>query len=505
MKAIMVMYDSLRLDLLPSYGCELLEMPNFKRLAEKTATFDNAYVCSLPCMPARKELHTGRPSLLHRSWGPIEPFDDSMPELLSQAGIHTHLSTDHFHYLQDGGATYHERYSTWECFRGQENDHWIGSAEDHGDAFAPCIMDGEHMTGTLRTMRQKGGWQNMVNRGEHETAQDYAQTRTFDSGLRFLKDNAHLDNWFLQIETFDPHEPFDVPKEYDAKWFDPDHSGIADWPSYDRVRQTPEEVDQVRRKYYGLMEFCDHSMGRVLDAMDQYGLWKDTMLIVNTDHGFFLGDHAWWGKGPMPDYQELVHVPFFVWDPRAGVSGVRRSGLTQTIDIAPTLLEYFGQPIPKDMLGKPLREAVAQDAPVHEYAMMGYFSAALTITDGRYKLMRAVRDLSLPVYEYTLMPTHMNRRFSVEEMQTSTLAEPFSFTKGCPTVRVVPGRTMYEGKLTEDLLFDLREDPNETTPIQNPQVHARLLEAMRREFQKQDAPAEQYVRYGLQNAAEERK
>ena len=108
MKAIMIMYDSLCRDLLPCYGGKI-ELPNFKRLAEKTAVFDNCYVCSLPCMPARRELHTGRPNLLHRSWGPIEPFDDSMPELLSQAGIHTHLATDHFHYTQDGGATYHEQ------------------------------------------------------------------------------------------------------------------------------------------------------------------------------------------------------------------------------------------------------------------------------------------------------------------------------------------------------------------------------------------------------------
>ena len=77
MKAIMVMFDSLNRHMLPSYGCEWIHAPNFERLAERSITFDNCYVGSMPCMPARRELHTGRYNFLHRSWGPLEPFDDS--------------------------------------------------------------------------------------------------------------------------------------------------------------------------------------------------------------------------------------------------------------------------------------------------------------------------------------------------------------------------------------------------------------------------------------------
>ena len=82
MRAIMVMYDSLNRAYLPNYGNDLTKLPNFRRLGEQTITFDNSYVGSLPCMPARRELHTGRLNFLHRGWSPIEPFDDSMPELL---------------------------------------------------------------------------------------------------------------------------------------------------------------------------------------------------------------------------------------------------------------------------------------------------------------------------------------------------------------------------------------------------------------------------------------
>lgn len=110
----MVMFDSLNRHYLPCYGNPDVHAPNFQRLANKTCTFDTSYVCSMPCMPARRDFHTGRPNFLHRSWGPLEPFDDSVPELLKGAGIHTHLITDHYHYFEDGGATYHNRYSTWD-------------------------------------------------------------------------------------------------------------------------------------------------------------------------------------------------------------------------------------------------------------------------------------------------------------------------------------------------------------------------------------------------------
>jgi len=109
MKAIMLMYDSLNRRFLPPYGDQEVHAPNFRRLAERTVTFDNCYVGSMPCMPARRELHTGRYNFLHRSWGPLEPFDLSMPEILRHHGVSTHLISDHQHYWEDGGATYHQR------------------------------------------------------------------------------------------------------------------------------------------------------------------------------------------------------------------------------------------------------------------------------------------------------------------------------------------------------------------------------------------------------------
>src|SRR5438067_4263439 len=137
MKAVMVMFDSLNRHMLPNYGCDWTVAPNFQRLAKRTVTFDRSYVCSMPCMPARRDLHTGRPNFLHRSWGPIEPFDCSLPQLLKENGVYSHLASDHYHYWEDGGATYHSRYSSWEFFRGQEGDPWKGVVNAPADPSVP--------------------------------------------------------------------------------------------------------------------------------------------------------------------------------------------------------------------------------------------------------------------------------------------------------------------------------------------------------------------------------
>jgi arylsulfatase A-like enzyme len=131
MKAVFVLFDSLNRHMLGPYGGTRVPTPNFDRLAQRCVTFDKHYVGSLPCMPARRDILSGRLNFLHRSWGPMEPFDNAFPELLHQAGVYSHLITDHFHYFEDGGATYHTRYDSYEFVRGQEGDRWKAMVQPH--------------------------------------------------------------------------------------------------------------------------------------------------------------------------------------------------------------------------------------------------------------------------------------------------------------------------------------------------------------------------------------
>lgn len=498
MKAIMVMYDSLNRHLMPNYGCRLIHMPNFGRLAERAVTFDNCYVGSMPCMPARREIHTGRYNFLHRSWGPMEPFDDSMPAILKANGIHTHLATDHYHYFEDGGATYHNRYSTWGGYRGQESDKWMGSLEK---AEPSQVLSLKKLSDGLRQFREKGARQNMINRKFMPAEKDYPQSKTFANGLDFIERNHSYDNWFVQIETFDPHEPFTSPDDYQRMYADKEGKlSPYDWPPYARVTETPQEVEAMRRKYYALASMCDRNLGRVLDMMDKYDMWKDTMLIVNTDHGFLLGEHGWWAKNVMPLYNELAHIPLFIWDPRCGCHGERRRSLVQTIDLAPTLLDYFEAPIPESMQGKTLKDVIAGDRPVRKYALYGYHGDAINITNGRYVYMRGpVRPDGGPLYEYTLMPTHMAGMFSAQELQNMELSGPFSFTKNCRLLKigVTNSRLMPRSYQSGNQLFDLAADPGQMHALDDPAKEVELLNEMKKLMRESDAPSEQYERVGI--------
>lgn len=486
MRAIIVMFDSLNRRLLPCYGDALTHAPNFTRLAQRTATFDNSYAGSMPCMPARRELHTGRYNFLHRSWGPIEPFDDSAPEILSKNGVYTHMVTDHQHYWEDGGATYHNRYSSYEFFRGQEGDLWKGVVDKN---------DSTRLKDILYRMQTQDG----INRTYLSDEADHPQTLTFNAGLEFIETNAAADNWMLQLETFDPHEPFFSYDQYHRLYPDSplDNGDDFDWPPYARVTESGSTVEHAKRRYLALLSMCDANLGRVLDLMDAKDMWDDTMLIVCTDHGYMLGERGWWGKSVMPWYDETIHTPFFVWDPRSRVAGERRQSLVQTIDIAPTLLDFFGlQPTP-DMLGRPLRDTVANDSPVREGGLFGIFGGHVSVTDGRYVYMRASAEpANTPLLEHTLMPTHMRTRFEPSEFKDAEMHPGFSFTKGAPVMRM-PGWTMRGPSEFGTLLYDLETDPGQTTPLRDTALELRMADLLVRLMRENDAPPSQYERLGL--------
>lgn len=486
MKAIMVMFDSLNRHMLPPYGCDWIRAPNFQRLAQKTVTFDNCYIGSAPCIPARRELHTGRYNFLHRSWGPIEPFDDSMPGLLKENGVYTHLVTDHYHYWEYQGGGYLDQYSTWEIARGQEGDCWKGQVENPE---IPETLSHRAPEQFPRLWRQD--W---VNRGYMPTEEDYPQAKTFAMGLDFIKTNAEQDNWFLQIEAFDPHEPYFAPQKYKDLYphnYDGPH---FDWPNYDPVTESPEQIEHCRYEYAALVSMCDEYLGKVLDLMDELDMWQDTMLIVNTDHGFLFSEHGWWGKNAMPWYNELAHIPLFIWDPRSGKTAERRNALVQTIDLPPTLLEFFDVDIPKDMQGQPLKDAISADKPVREAALFGVHSGHVNCTDGRYVYMRGpANSTNTPLFEYTLMPVKM----PPDQLQTIELADPFSFTKGSKVMQITPLRHWVAPQDFGTLLFDLDEDMAQENPVNDHAVEEMMTKHLIKLMKESDTPPEQFERLGL--------
>lgn len=523
MKAVMLMFDSLNRDMLQPYGCDWVKTPNFQRLSEHSVRFNQCYAGSLPCMPARRELQTGRYNFLHRSWGPIEPFDDSMPEILKKNNVYTHLISDHVHYWEDGGATYHYRYNSWENIRGQEGDKWKCLPE----LLQPCDesklqnQDGVYFHATQNLQRHDA-----VNRQFIKREEDTALAKTFRGGLEFIDQNHACDRWFLQIECFDPHEPFFIPEDWKKEYPDDYEEQEKDWPPYHHVTEDERLSKHYKNRYAELLTMCDHYLGKLLDKFDELDLWKDTMLIVNTDHGYLLGEHGWWSKIVMPCYDEIAHTPLFIHDPRLGHDGEVREEIVQTIDLPATLLEFFGISSPEDMQGKPIRTVIEEDKPIREYALFGIHGAHVNIFDGRYVYMKApVSEANTPLYEYTTMPMHMRNLFSVGELQKaeSIPGDCFSFTKGCPVWKIpkgngngskdfsdllINGRDSEEAKHIDnnsmvnaanfgDKLFDMKKDPKQAEVLSDYQIEAYMANLLQKAMLENDCPPEQFERIGI--------
>ncbi|MDO5405911.1 MAG: sulfatase [Eubacteriales bacterium] len=523
MKAVMLMFDSLNREMLEPYGCDWTKTPNFQRLAQHSVRFDQCYAGSLPCMPARRELQTGRYNFLHRSWGPVEPFDDSVPQILKDHGVYTHLVSDHVHYWEDGGSTYHYRYNSWEMIRGQEGDKWKCLPElfDSEEEARIQNKDGQYFCSTRDLQRH-----DEVNRKFMKTEGDMALAKTIRCGLEYLDANHACDRWFLQIECFDPHEPFFVSEDCEELYPDAYEGERTDWPPYHHVTEDAVTAEHYKYRYATLLSLCDKYLGKLLDKFDELGLWEDTMLIVNTDHGYLLGEHGWWSKVVMPCYDEIVHTPLFIHDPRFACDGEVRKEIVQTIDIAATLLEYFGIECPADMQGKPIRTVIEKDEPIRDCALFGIHGAHINIFDGRYVYMKApASENNLPLYEYTTMPMHMRNLFSVGELRKAEAVpgDRFAFTKGCPVWKIPKGNgngerdfsdLLINGKDSEeakhidnnslvnaanfgDKLFDMELDSHQEHELDDVKVETRMANLLRQAMKENDCPSEQFQRIGF--------
>ncbi len=262
--------------------------------------------------------------------------------------------------------------------------------------------------------------------------------------------------------------------------------------------ETPEDIRYVRTLYAALVTMCDSYLGTILDFMDAHDMWKDTMLIVNTDHGFLLGEHDWWGKGIMPPYEEIRHTPLFVYDPVSGIHGERREGLTSAIDLPVTILKFFGLEIPKDMQGIDLLPMIRENRCERKACLFGFHGGHVAVTDGTYTYFRApLASQEQNCYEYTLMPTRMRERSSVEDLQKAEFVGPLPNSKGCKVLRT-PGHGSYISQVNYGTkLYCVAKDPQQKSPLDDPVQEAWMAELLKEEMEKADAPAEQFERLGL--------
>ncbi|UZD89729.1 sulfatase [Cognatishimia activa] len=517
MKTVFVLFDSLNRLALGAYGGTAVETPNFDRFAQRSVTFDKHYVGSLPCMPARRDMHTGRLNFMHRHWGPLEPFDDSFARCLSQSGVYTHLISDHLHYFEEGGWGYATAYDSFDFIRGQEYDALkalvqppLQRYKEKFDARHYPLDELPEGQSVTKGTSGKTAWKKSraaISRDFLKEEADFPTAKCFAAAFDFLDLNAEADDWFLQLECFDPHEPFVAPDRFRDAYTSGYNGKILDWPMYERATESPEDIAEIRGNYAALVAMCDEYFGKLLDYFDANDLWKDTALVLSTDHGFLLSEHEWWGKNRMPYYEEISHIPLMISHPDfAENAGERRSGLTQTPDLMPTFLDFHGCEVPPGVTGSSIKALLGIDKAGHDSVALGMFTGPVCVTDGTYSYFH-YPDSTTPdqINIYTLMPTHMLSHFDIEELKSSELVGPFDFTKGAPVLRIQldPKNSQLgnDGQTLSDCnsaLYDLPNDPEQQQPIDDPVIISRLKERISYHFQRHDAPTELYAHFGLE-------
>lgn len=500
--AIVILLDSLNRHMIGAYGGSEFETPNLDRFAAKAVRFNRHFTGSLPCMPARHDILCGALDFLWKPWGSIELWEEPITAQLRRDGVNTMLITDHPHLFETGGENYHTDFYAWDYLRGHEGDPWKSRPDPSwiGAPAMPANKRPAHYDESRTWFREE---------------LDFPGPKTMQATTDWITHNAgHVDPFLLFVDEFDPHEPFDTPapwlNRYDEGW----RGEVLIWPPYsvrtvERGVITEREARHIRCNYGSKLSMIDHWFGKVLDAIDAKELWDDTMVIVCTDHGHYLGEHDLFGKPGVPQYEALGHTPLFVYYPGASSTdkGAREvDALTTNVDINATLNDLFGVEPKHATHGKSLLPLVRGDTDrVREWALGGVWGHWVHVYDGHRKYARAPVDAGFPLSlwsnRWSTMPIRNpdplfpkpDRRARLDFMPGSdvpVLRQPFEPGDALPYWGMRP-------RIGEHHLYDIDQDPEETENRLGSSDEADMTELLHIALGEVQAPQEQFERLGL--------
>lgn len=376
---ILLMTDTFRYDNLKRRAARPVRTPELDRFAEeRAAEIHGYYIGSFPTIPQRTDLATGRLGWLRYGWQPIDlSSPNHIAALLRQAGYATQLICDCPHLFN---ARFQHAFDAAFQHRGQEGDFALLRLNDP----IPTVMAWEK-TRTKpayrgHTLPDMHAWMNRQPRYETEMF----APRTAETAVRWLEENHRAHPFFLWVDFFDPHEPWDPP-EYLVRRYDPDYDGPPMvHPNYGPSSvYTPEELHNLRAHYAAESELTDRWIGRVLQKIDDLALWDDSIVVVTSDHGMSLGEHARTGKSNLHDddprywalYPEVSHALLLM----AG-GGIPAGGsldlFAQPMDLLPTLCELSGASVnpPAPFQGRSFAGALRSGTGRHrDYVVSGCY------------------------------------------------------------------------------------------------------------------------------------
>jgi len=425
---IIVMIDTLRPDHVGCYGNKWIRTPNLDRFAKESMVFDRCVAESLPTLQVRRAMLTGMrvfpfdheffpskqdaiqagatflavPLGAAPGWGPI-PWDlVTLPEMIRGVGVATeqHRRKE----LRDGtGGTgtayrtafitdcapyfgpsmnYNRGFSHWDFIRGQCSDHYgspVLAKKWDIDRFVPPWL--------------KGSWEerellgHLAVTAKWKGEADCFAPQVFRAAIEYLEDNREADDsFFLCVDCWDPHEPWDPPQHY-VDLYDPGYKGVEMiHPHYGPTDQmTEQELKHMRALYAGEVTMVDTWFGRFMEKVKDMGLLDNSLIVVTSDHGHMLGEHGIAGK--LTPYYELIDSVLMIRHPEGVGAGKRHGSLVQHHDICTTILNYLGVEPPYELEGHDLMPIMAgRKDKVRDYATCG-FLMNLWGDDGEYILI----------------------------------------------------------------------------------------------------------------------
>jgi len=223
----------------------------------------------------------------------------------------------------------------------------------------------------------------------------------FQLGLSWIKKNGQKGNFFAMIHLFDPHLSYNPPQEFSGM-FDPSYTGrykdnFDEKPESvreNKILLNAQEKEHIRNLYNAEVAFCDREFGKFLRALNDLNLLQDSVLILTADHGEELWDHQSFEHGHTV-YDELVHVPLVMHFPvERGIQGKEIKGCVGLIDLMPTILDFMGIPIPKNVQGRSILPYIMSDDKFKEEPLycgsLLYGTEKISIRQGNYKYIRSV-------------------------------------------------------------------------------------------------------------------
>jgi arylsulfatase A-like enzyme len=309
-------------------------------------------------------------------------MDVTLPEVMRKAGYATQLINDTPH-LINYGFGFDRPFNCWWMIRGNEVDRW---RTDHHRYRRPCESSRIKDMGHRFEMQHQ---RNIRDRVDAEEGRFCAQV--FSTASRWLQDNYKQD-FFLWIDSFDPHEPWDPPQHY-IDMYDPGYEGNVITNFFNHETITPRELQHIRACYAAKVTMVDNWIGRLFDQIDRLGIAGDTVVAICSDHGTTLGDHETVHKR-MPIYEENGHIVWMIRAPGVAKPGSQTDSLAQPPDLMPTMLDLAGLesdyarqgdslvPILKDPGGK------VRDITISGSYQMAKPLNAVTVNDGEWTFMR---------------------------------------------------------------------------------------------------------------------